>query len=348
MAFFSEAESASLRLVRMSLHLVGGDDDFIPQPELPAGNDDFLLEVLKEIGADSVYRFNDVSTTRDTVAAIAGRTITFELGAQNLAADFCRFHKGSARDGAFFVFELGSDDDQLNFFALVKYDYGQVLELIHGDEGTDLRRIVEAFVRAKTAIQKSVIIRARAGVIDHEISVRDRMGRPAPNLTDFFRNYLQVSRDRDDEELTEAAKEAVRSSLNDYRENLPPGKFAAAVSRGFDVLRNAEEISEQVIGQAVWVGAGQPEDDASKASLNKSVARYVKNKRLGDLVFAPDRRTLPRAIKRSVLTLEGVKIEYNTALDGQAVHEERLPDGQTRFTVTTRSYTDDVNANRTR
>lgn len=49
MAFFSEAESASLRLVRMSLHLVGGDDEFTPQPELPAGNADFLLDVLKEI-----------------------------------------------------------------------------------------------------------------------------------------------------------------------------------------------------------------------------------------------------------------------------------------------------------
>lgn len=342
MSFLSESEVESLRLARICLHIVGGEDEFEPQPELPVEHDDFLLQILQEIASDSVYRFSEISTTRDTIEAIAQRDCTFQEGAQTLAADFCRFHRGQAKDGAFFVFELGVDDQDVRIYALVKYDYSQALELVHREGATGLRRIVEAFVSSKSAIQKAAIVRTRDGLAEAALSTRDRMGRPSPILTDFFLNYLQVTRDRSDRDLTSEVKDLVRLALGDNKEYLPRGGLAQGVARAVDVLRDSVEISEDVIRQAVWVGAGQPADDSIKDQLTTSVDRLIRKKRLSGVSFAPDQDALPRSVRRSIHTLEGVTLEYNTALEGQAVRKTDLPDGTTQFVVTTRSYTDGV------
>jgi hypothetical protein len=346
MGFLTDPESATLRLARMSLHVVGGEEEFEPQPELPVEHDDFLLDILRDIASDSVYRFAEISTTRNTIEAVASRRVGFQEGAQALANDFCRHHHGGVRDGAFFVFELGVAEPDVSIYALVKYDYSQALEIVHREGATGLRRIVEAFVGNKSAIQKSALIRARAGIAEPGLSTRDRMGRPAPELTDFFEKYLQVKRQRSDEELTNDVKDVVRLALSDNREFLPKGGMATCLSRATSVLRAAPEINEEVIRQAVWVGAGQPADDATKARFNVSVDRLVQRKKLTGLAFVPAPAVLPRTLRRSITTEEGVKLEYNTALEGQAVVEQTLPDGRIQFVVTTESYRDDVDSDR--
>jgi len=341
MSFLTDAEAASLRLARMSLHIVS-DDEFVAEPELAIEHDDFLLGRVRDVASASVYRFEDVSATRDVIEQIARREVGFEEGAQALAREFCRFHRGGTRDGAFFVFELGVDDENTRIYALMKYDYGQALELVEREGHAGLRRIVEAFVSDKAAIQKSALIRVADGRAEAAISTRDRMGRPTPELTDYFIRYLQVTRDRTDSELTSAVKEVVRTALQDHRELLPPGGVAFAVSRALEVLRNTENITEDVVNHAVWTGAGQPADEQVREALKTSVGRLVKRKRLGGVIFPPDGAQLGRPITRVVRTEEGVTIHYNTGLEGGAVQRLDTPDGATQFIVTTRRFTDDV------
>lgn len=349
MGFFTEEEVGSLRLARMSLHIVGGDEEFAPQQEMSIEHDDFLLSILREISSDSVYRFEDVSTTRTTIESIAKRELGFQEGAQKLAADFRRFHdSGGIRDGAFFVFELGSNNNSVRIYALVKYDYNQALELVQKDGATGLRRIFEAFVSDKKAIQKSALVRTIDGAAEPGVSTRDRTGKPSPTLTDFFRSFLQVTRERSDHDLTKEAKEIVRQVLTDNKELLPKGGLALGVSRANGVLRSAPQIDEQILRQAVWVGAGQPTDDETRSRLDSSVDRQVRRKKLTGVAFATDTTVLPQAVKRTINTHEGVRIEYNTALEGAAVVEKALPDGRVQFVVTTESYTDDVNPERSR
>src|SRR3546814_11446719 len=91
---------------------------------------------------------------------------------------------------------------------------------------------------------------------------------PFPTLfRSFFRDYLQITRERNDQELTSDVKEIVRLALLDNREFLPKGGVATCVSRATGVLRNAPEINEEVIRQAVWVGAGQPDDEIGRANV---------------------------------------------------------------------------------
>ncbi len=341
MSFLTDAEATSLRLARMSLHIVS-DDEFVPEPEFDIEHDDFLLDRVRDVASASVYRFEEVSTTRDVIEQIVRRDVGFEEGAQALAREFCRFHRGGTRDGAFFVFELGVDNPNTQLYALIKYDYGQALELVEREGHAGLRRIIEAFVGDKTAIQKSALVRVVNGAAKAAISTRDRMGRPTPELTDYFIRYLQVTRDRTDGELTTAVKEVVRTALEDHREFLPPGGVAPAVSRALEVLRNTEAVTEDVVSHAVWMGAGQPTDDQVRNSLKKSVSRLVKRKRLAGVTFPPDGSQLGRPITRVVRTEEGVTIHYNTGLEGGAVRKVDTADGATQFIVTTRKYIDGV------
>lgn len=348
MGFLTPEEGDALRIARISLHIVGGEGEFEPQPEIPVEHDDFLLQILKGIASDSIYQFADASTTRDTIEAIAQRNESFEAGAQALAADFCRFHNGRAKDGAFFVFELGVEDPEVNIYGLVKYDYSQALELVHSEGTNGLRRIVEAFVSDKSAIQKAALIRTSGGLAEPAISTRDRMGRPAPALTDFFLGYLQVVRVRTDEELTREVREVVRLALTDHREHFQRGELAAGVARAVDVLRNAPEINEDVMRQAVWVGAGQPDNEVFRDKLDVSVNRLIRRKKLAGLSFSPHQEGLPRSVRRVVQTQEGITIEYNTSLEGQAIRKEDLETGMTRFIVTTWGYSDGVISDRVR
>jgi hypothetical protein len=341
MSFFTDAEASSLRIVHMSLHIVS-DDEFRPESELAIEQDDFLLDRIRDVAPASVYRFDEVSTARDTIEAIATGKVGFEEGAQTLAREFCRFHQGNTRDGAFFVFELETGGEGVRLYALMKYDYGQALELIEREGATGLRRIVEAFVDDKSSIQKSALVRVVNGSAEASVSTRDRMGRPAPQLTDYFIRYLQVVRDRTDGELTAAVKDVVRTALEAHRELLPSGGVAPAVSRALDVLRSTEAVTEDVVNHAVWMGAGQPTDDQLRESLKKSVGREVKRKRLAGLAFPPDTAQLSKPITRVVRTQEGVTIQYNTRLEGQAVKKTELPDGEIQFLITTRKYSDAV------
>src|SRR3546814_11270929 len=104
MGFLTDGESASLRLARISLHIIGGEDEFEPQPELPVEHDDFLLQIIRDIASDRVYRFAEISTNRTTTESLATSQLAFPEGAHALHADFCRLHRGGAGDGDVFVF----------------------------------------------------------------------------------------------------------------------------------------------------------------------------------------------------------------------------------------------------
>lgn len=341
MGFWAENEAASLRLSRMSLHLVGGDEAFEAQPEMPVEHDDFLLKMLREIASDGVFRFRPRSATKSTIQQIAARELGFETGAQNLAEDFCREHRGRHRDGAFFVFELGTHETETLIYALVKYDYSQALERVDREGLNGLRRIVEAFSADKGSIQKSAIVRTRNGVVEDTISTRDRMGKPAPELTDYFRMFLDVERTRDDRQLTKDVKSVIRTILQDHSDHLTY-RMSVSVSRGFDVLRNASQVDEGTIKHAVWTGAGEPADEALRTVLDAAVDRLLKRRKLSGVLFTPSRDVLRRSVRRKVTTDEGVTLEYDTSLAGGAVLEEDLADGGKRFIVTTKGYKDAV------
>lgn len=334
MSFLTDAELASLRIKRMILHVVGGKEAFQPQPTMEGVEHiDFFLARIQDAAVSGVHRFEEKSGTKDILQQIAAGTVTFEQGAQELSRRFSKDHVGSSRDGAFFVFELETDDPSVILFSLIKYDYAEAIELFSEKGRNALRQIVQAFVRQKRAIQKSCLVRVRTGVVEDGVSAIDRMG-DSPDLTDYFQRFLEVVRDRDTKELSDRLSEVLRGTLQKCKALLPNQDVPVALSATKDFLRGRENVDDEGIREALFVAAGRPAEN-TRVEIDKVLAKQLKDKKLVGVSFRPDPATLRRAARRRIKTAEGVILEYPGEQDNRAVTKKKDEGGGWTITIRT-------------
>lgn len=183
LAFITDEEVAGLRIENMILHVVS-DEGFTEQSARVVEHADFFIERIRNTDIAPVFAFDAASQTKRQLERMAREEDTFELGGQALSREFARLHPGSSRDGAFFIFELRTNDPAVRIYSLIKYDYQQVIEQQERDGGNLLRLIVQAFVADKRAIQKAALVRVVDGSAEIEVAARDRM-KQAPEIGDY-------------------------------------------------------------------------------------------------------------------------------------------------------------------
>lgn len=339
MGFLTEQQNASLQIDHMILHVVR-DGPFDPALSRNVEHSDFFIERIRNTDVASVYSFEAESFVKAHVGQIARGELAFEAGAQALSREFSRLHHGGHKAGAFFIFQLSCDQPNVQLFSLIKYDYQEVIEQAEGDEGNLLRRILQAFVAEKKAIQKSAIIRVVDGVVEESISTLDRM-KQAPAIGDYFASYLHVQRQRSDDELTLAVKEVVRQTLADSRDVLPNRNLPQAIQRAQALLRDRLQIDEDAIQEAILVAAGNPEDEEVRSQLQTRTRRKLRTAKLEGLAFPPSARILQRPPVRQVKTTEGVILIYPDDAAAGTVRRVEAADGGEVITITTQHVTED-------
>jgi hypothetical protein len=339
LAFIPEEDLAWLRIENMILHVVG-DEEFAPEPARAVEHADFFIERIRNTDVASVFEFNPNSQTKSQLERIARGIDGFEVGGQALAREFARFHSGNSRDGAFFIFELRTDDPNVRIYSLIKYDYQQVIEQQQANGANLLRLIVQAFVADRRAIQKSALVRVVNGTAEAAIAAKDRM-KQAPEIGDYFANYLHVIRSRDDQQLNRKMIEAVSHALKEIKELLPNRDVPAAFREAKIALNNRQRMNEEAIEEALLAAAGNPEDERVRAKIQACVRRKLKTAKLEGLEFAPDRQQLRNPAIRRVRTTEGVLLFYPDRVGRTNV--ERVPTGEGGevITITTRHVEED-------
>ena len=339
MAFFSEAEIESLRVARMILHVVGqSEEDFIPQPEADVQEEGFFRARILAEAADAVHQFNTDSMVKQLLERMSRDDLTFEQGGQELARLFSRDHVKQATRGAFFVFELDVGDHS-RVYALIKYDYREVVELSQAEGRNVLRAIVQAFVKERKAVQKICVIRVVNGEAQALVAAADRM-HAVPDLTDYFARYLGVFRSRTNAELSDRLHTAMRASLNDVREHLPSGGVPTALRRVKQALQSRGSVTNDDVVDAMLHAAERPDDEQVIAKIQARTMRNLRQQRLEDVSFTPEPRIFQLRPREWVRTAEEVRLEYPTEQMGQNVNREER-DGLITFTVTTRQIIDD-------
>lgn len=334
MSYLMDGEGDALSITRMILHVVG-EGDFEPQSEMEAVEQEpFFLARIKDVDASGLFTFDPASETKATIGEIAQGALNFEEGAQRLARDFSGRHGGASVDGVLFMFELSSNQPQTSLYSIVKYDYREAIERTDEDGQSHLRRIVEAFVADKRALQKSCLIRVVNGVVSDEIAAQDRMGR-SPDLTDYFAAFLNVRRSRTDTELNKNLTEALRAVFTDRRDDLPNRDPGAALVAAKDALRQRQAIDNAAILEAVLVASGDPQDADVRAAFEASVSRKLRSAKLTGVQFAPDPQILRRAARKRIQTVEGVTIEYPSDLENVRVRNSPGANGGRTITIET-------------
>lgn len=339
MGFFTEDEVGSLHITNMILHVVGSDE-FIAQPAREVEHELFFIDRIRDTDVAPVFAFEPASQTKSQLQRIADGSDLFEAGGQALSREFARFHGATSREGAFFIFEVGTNDPLTRIYSLIKYDYQEVIEQATGEEGNLLRLIVQAFVADKRAVQKSALIRTHSGIAEEAVSARDRM-KQAPEIADYFAAFLHVIRARNDAQLNRTAVDVLRETLSQSRDVLPNQDVALAYRHAKEALRTRQQIDEDAIIEAVWAGAGNPDDERVRANLESRTRRKMRSKKLDGLAFQPDPQVLRRPALRRVRTTEGVTLTYPDEADGATVRRERIAAGGEVITIRTQEVTED-------
>ncbi|EEW26730.1 conserved hypothetical protein [Rhodobacter ferrooxidans] len=320
---------------RMVLHVVGRERPIALQPEIDGVEHlEFFLARIREVSSSPVHEFADLSPTKALIEKIARNEVDFAAGAFELARRFSEAHDGSSSDGAFFVVELGCGDPATAFFCLIKYDYRSVVELAHDGERNILREIVQAFVREKRAIQKCCTVRVTNGDAEAAVSAVDRMGN-APDLTRYFAVYLDVTRHRDQEELSTKLSEALRKTFIACSNDVPNLNLGDAVGIAKGILQRREQVDEDAVLEAVRIAVGNPEDESVRSEIDKKATRALRTANLEGLTFRPDDKFFRTRPRRKLKTQEDVTIDYPGELEGKAVFKEHRAEGGWTFTIIT-------------
>ena len=134
MGFLTEVERDQLRIESMTLHVVS-NEDFDPMPSQTVEHSSFFIGRILDTDVAAVYQFKVVSGSRDRLQSMATGATSFEAGAQDLSREFSRQHGTTTRDGAFFIFDLRTDDPGVRIYSLIKYDYREAIEQSEGEDG---------------------------------------------------------------------------------------------------------------------------------------------------------------------------------------------------------------------
>lgn len=337
MSFFSDEEIDSLKITRMILHVVG-TKNFEALPERGLEEEAFFIGKIVDMAAAPVFMFKAVSTTRNEIEGIATGATPFVIGAQGLAASFNRAHVVGSADGVLLMFELSVKDPSVKIYSLIKYDYKLALEQNDGAPGNKLRRIVNALVDEKKAIQKTALVRVVNGVADKKVSATDRT-KHGVDLADYFTDFLSVTRDVSDTELSELTRKVLKGALQACIEYLPGKNVAKALKKAQANLGTRPLIDEDAIVEAVMLA--HPEDDKIAGRLEKETRTRVRKSKLHELSFKPDRKILRQPYMRKIVTTEGVTILFPDRAENPNVRVVELEGGKVQIIVDTDRVTED-------
>ncbi|MDM9645509.1 nucleoid-associated protein [Rhizobium sp. S163] len=340
MGFFTEQELLSLRIDSMILHVVG-DVEFEAQNARPVEHQEFFLGRIRDTNASPIFEFDPESSTKKVIERIASGAESFELGSQKLSREFAKEHDGTSKPGAFFVFQLSSNEPSARYFSLIKYDYQQAIEQSRGEAGNLLRLIVQAFVAQKKAVQKSALVRVLNGTADALMTAADRISR-GPDIADYFAQFLHVKRTRSDAELNQRVRDVIRETLQEVRDLLPDRDVARAFSRAKATLRDRAFIDRDAISEAVIAASDAIGREDFVIDVGARLDRKMRSAKLDGLSFPPDRKVLCVPAKRKVTTAEGVTITYPDEADVNIVDRRELPGGGEIITIKTARVMEDV------
>lgn len=334
---FTDGEAASLRITRMILHVVGdrGDREIDAQDELPVEEAPaFFVERILSSAASPVHKFAEGSQTKSILTKIVAGDKDFAAQAYELSRLFAKAHSGSTTDGAFFVIVVECDSPATSFACLIKYDYREAVEFVEKKGKAGLRQIIQAFVADRTAIQKFCIARAENGVIQEHVSASDR-SKKSPDLTHYFEGFLDVIRDRSDEQMSQDLQEAIRKTLSQCKDILPDNDVPQALRRVNDTLRGRALVGQEAVAEAVFAALDRPDDEKAKKKVEATVDRKFIAHRLQGVEFRPNQQIFRRGVRRKIVTSEGVEVRFNTGQQGDLVIERALEGGGREIVIKT-------------
>jgi hypothetical protein len=179
-----------------------------------AGFEDFFIARIEEILEGNTFNFNKDSKFLLDMRELDDHPKKFVAISKELAK---RFHNQDRRikPGVMILMKVLITDKVR--YVLIKYDHHAVIYYKTQSNKALLSKVTNTFSENKDALQKSAIIdlKARKSVA----VVVDKSDRQ--NVTDFFKEFLGINRQYDQDTLTTKVRDAFRQTVKAFKDQLP-------------------------------------------------------------------------------------------------------------------------------
>lgn len=315
MGFYNNDEYSSLKIVKSVFHIVGPDkdSDFRLLNEFDVGSlQEFFLERVRSVNEGSRYIFLDDSPIETQLSRILENKDNFQIESEKLAEGFQAIHKGNSSVGAFLVFMLQDDSNNVSF-AFLKFDDENVVSYSFKEPSDGKRptpefgELTKTFVKNKDALQKAILIRVSSEVCD--ISVVDRQNNKQP--AKYIGDYLHARRLFTKEDLTVKVKESLMETCKKHSSEIDDNVMKNLYLRVYDsaisgATFQGENPTEWLIG---IIGNNKNIEQIAKTFHSK-----LKANRIDGETFEMVGSALKKPATRKINTFNGIKISAPTGL----------------------------------
>jgi len=218
---------ANIKIKDFIFHVVhnGQKEPFLLDETPITGYEDFFIARIEEIMDGNSFGFEKDSQFLKDIKEIDERPKKFVEISKELAK---RFHNQDGRIKAGVMILMKIEIADKTKYVLMKYDHYAVITYKTQSHKALLNMVTNTFSENKDALQKSVIVdlKARKSVA----VVVDKSDRQ--NVTDFFKDFLHITREYDQPTMTTKVRDAFRQTVKAFRNDLPE-EVTNQVSRRF-------------------------------------------------------------------------------------------------------------------
>lgn len=342
------SQKDSLEITDFIFHIIdpsiSGDDQILPIDEVQLHHKQkkFFLDRLKEILTGTQYVFKpDAGLLKQKCIELTAYPGKLNEISRVLATDFTGRHNGSMSVGIFVVARvqfLAKSNNWKRLILLLKMDQSQSFSYERVEKNGKFVAIVNEVANSlsedKNSIQKSAVIDAD-NYFAWDVLAYDRVKKP--RLGDYFRAFLGVQERQHESVLTLAALSTVKQWAKRIpKDELPEGEDSASFSgRAYDYLKNNINFDSDSFIETVVRDENEERREKLKSQL--------KDKLTESGVYGQNFIPKPESLKRSetlnkMTTKEGVSVIFQGAREAVGIKVSTLPNGKTRITIETSSY----------
>lgn len=289
--------------------------------EVPIGDfEQFFVGRVIDTLKGNRFTFNDRSTTLQALRDIDADPAMFVAVSKELATAF-HDDDGRFKQGILIVLSLVTNGRRL--YSLIKYDYGdRVLGVVEQDAVALLTAVAKPLTENKKSLQKSALIElSEAGgdlvVIDHS----ERSG-----ITNFFRDFLEVTRSHSDAEMTTALTKSLLRTIQAHAAELPD-EIATGWRQKLDgIVRRRQNFDEDQLFADLFGAHGSE-------GIKDTYDMQMVTAGLDGQSFRFNRDALPIVGPQKFRTTEGIEITVPEAAAGTF---EKVKEGNT-YVITIRT-----------
>ncbi|QXI59634.1 nucleoid-associated protein [Pseudomonas sp. OE 28.3] len=325
---------------RIIFHIVGPDlntPTILTEVEDPSTHSDFFVARLIETSKGTHYNFNPASGVKDQINQSLVSPHAFIDCSQILAERFQKLYERDKRliPGVLMLLQIKSGTD--TYAAIIKYDDTKVISYKttttkDGKINPILNHILNTFVQDKKALQKSAVIKIKNDT-DQLICI-DRSGKNG-DITEKFKDFLDITRKFTHEVLTERLLEALKATAKTHKDILSQeitSQLSTMAKGAISSIEIFNPTTPNILLNALFG------DLHLNEQLQLTFEKELKKQKIQNEIIKIPKGHFPKPSRKTKVTYEGIQVIYTQAHEDSKQIEFDETNGTKTFKVSTLKY----------